>query len=217
MAKVWRFELTSESGLTGQLGLSHVHFQSDVATLGDEDPIGDVLDRILAHFSSSGHNMVSWTNVMDSNSTLVGARLREEVKTWEGEIGEVAEESLNLSGTGGSPSGDNLPTAVCAWLKFGTGVSSKSARGGTHTPFMELAPRLGPNGTWDMTTGFWDALVALGNDIVDSFSIGTITPVTYNSVIYSRTRRRRGFEPWTFNLTQATPSDHVRWLRRRES
>jgi hypothetical protein len=71
------------------------------------------------------------------------------------------------------------------------------------------------SGTWDFTSGGFSSLNTLTAKILDPFDTGGTFPADMNPVVYSRTRRARGFDPFTFKLTNVVPSDEPRWLRRR--
>lgn len=216
MSKIWRFELTSRNADSDELGLSHVHYQTDLGT-GDSEPSANtVLGLILTHFSSSGHNMVKWANAMRNDVELTRAALRQEVDPNSDDIPEVAEELFNISGTLGTPGTDVLPGAMCVWHRFRTGSASRSSRGGTHAPGTTAATDLDTGGQWQSGTTHWTAQLALAASIlapvIDFGTFGSdLLPV-----VYSRTRRSRSLTPYTFQLTSVTPSVRPRWLRRRD-
>lgn len=215
MSKVWRFTLKSVDTTSGKEGLTHVHYQTDVP-VGEGEPSADtVLDEILQHYSSSGHNMSVWQGIMRNSTKLTEARVYEEVAPGSGDLPGVSVESLNVVGTRGTISGDHLPNEMCLWLGFKSDVAGRSARGGTHVPSIIDASELNSTGLWD--TGYVNAVAmialadAIKDDLQDVFSAtGDILPV-----IYSRTRRGRGLTPFTFDLKTVTRSDRPRWVRRR--
>lgn len=215
MATVWRFILTSQDTTTGKDGTTTVHYQTDVPIAASEPSAATVLDQILQHYSSSGHNMSKWQPVMRNSTKLTRARVVEEVMPGSGDLADTAEEALSIVGTRGTISGDHLPPEACLWLAFKSDVASRSARGGTHLPPIVDASELNSVGEWD--TGLVNAagMVALTDSIKDDLndvfaSTGDILPV-----IYSRTRRSRGQSPFTFDLKSIVPSSKVRWLTRR--
>ena len=215
MATVWRFELTSLDTTSGKDGLTHVHYQTDVPVASSEPSAATVLDQILQHYSSTGHNMSDWQGIMRNSTKLTKARVIEEVTPNSGELADTAEEALNVVGTRGTISGDHLPNEMCFWLAFKSDVASRSARGGTHLPSIIDASELNSIGEWD--TGYVNAtaMTSLINKIKDDLndvfaSTGDILPI-----IYSRTRRARSQSPYTFDLKSIVPSSKPRWLRRR--
>jgi hypothetical protein len=217
MANVYRFELTSVDTTSGKEGLTHVHYQTSLAVGDSETSAADLLDEILQHYSSSGHNMSVWQGVMRNSTKLTKARLVEEVAPGSGDLADVAEESLNVVGTRGTISGDHLPAEMCLWFGFKSDVASRSARGGTHLPSIIDASELNSTGLWD--TGYVNAaaVIALADAIKDDINdvFGTTGTSDINPVIYSRTRRSRGQSPYTFDLKSVIRSDKPRWLRRR--
>jgi len=76
---------------------------------------------------------------------------------------------------------------------------------------------LDSGGSWDSGTSFWTNVNALGASILDAIEDIDIPGTDILPVVYSRTRRARGFEPFTFQLEDVTPDENPRWLRRREN
>lgn len=216
MSKIWRFELESQDTTNGALGLSHVTYQTDVPLAGTEPDAAEILDHILDHFSSSAHNMSKWTVIMKQQVKLIRARVREELDPTSGDIGEVAEEALNLSGGNGSETGDRLPSAMCIWLSYKTATASRSARGGTHLPPEMDADHLDVSGLWDSTIVTGASWLALAASILDPLDDVFQATGDINPVVYSRTRRGRSLSPYTFPITSVSISNRPRWLRRRE-
>jgi hypothetical protein len=217
VANIWRFELIGVDNFNGAEFMSHVHYQTDVPVGGSEPDASEILDHTLSHFSSSGHNLTAWTNVMTNNSQLTEARVREEVTPGSGDVPAVASNALALPGTLGGAGTDALPSAMCVWIAYVTAAAIRGGRGGTHAPPTMAASFLNGAGAWDTATGYWTNMLTLAAAIKTSFSGGGTFPADINPKVYSRTRRARGFDPFTFALTNAVPSNAPRWLRRRES
>lgn len=217
MSKIWRFELESTVVASGLKGLSTMHWQTDLNATDDEAPASQILDNILDHFSSSGHNMSNFAATMKSQVKLTKARVREEVEPGSGDIAEVAEEVLGITGTNGSIAGDQLPPELCVWLHLGTGNASRSSRGGFHLPFQLDPALLTSTGAWDTAVMTAAPYTTLGNLVIDDINdaFGTSGLSDIKSIIYSRTRRARGLSPYTFGLTDYLFSPKVRWLSRR--
>ena len=203
--------------MTAQPGLSHVHYQTDVPVAGTEPDGDEVLDLIAAHYSSSGHNMTVWRNATFNNVELVRIRVREEVEYWSGEIGAVFTEDINLMGTiVHSGSTAQTPSGLCAWFAFTTGVASRSARGGTHGPFLGDVNPLDVDGTFVTTGGWYTPNNTLADAIEDALENVFQTTGDINPVVYSRTRRMRGQSPYTFQIDEVELKKDPRWLRRRQ-
>jgi hypothetical protein len=217
MANIWRWELISEDEDGNQEGVSHVHYQTDVPVAGSEPSAAAILDHILDHFSSSGHNMTKWTNAMYSDTRLTQARVRQEVEPGSGDIPEVASEDLSLPGTLSIGTGAQAPSGLALWLKYGTSAAIRSARGGTHIPGGMSVLTLDSGGTWDSGTTYWTNVNTLAASILDKIDNVFDTTGDINPGVYSRTRRARGFEPFFFELESVTPDENPRWLRRREN
>lgn len=217
MANIWRFELEGVDDISGAVFMSHVHYRTDVPILGSEPSAPDALDIILGYFSSATHNLSWWTNVMSDAGRLTEARVRQEVANPGVDIPETASEPLSLPGTLGTPGTDALPTAMCVWFQFGSGNAIRSARGGTHSPPTDAAARLNGSGRWDDSTGYWTNITTLGSRIQGQISDAFGEGGDFNPGVYSRTRRKRGLDPFFFELTSVVPSVKPRWLRRREA
>jgi hypothetical protein len=215
VAKVWRFELVSLETYTGQEGISHVHYQTDVPVLGSEPSAATVLNAILNHFSSSGHNLSVWALCMYSNAKLTQARVREEVEPNSGDVPAVAQEALSIVGSLGSAGTSHLPSGLAMWQHYGTDAAVRSGRGGTHQPHIANVATLDDTGHFLSTTAVWTNSVALGVKIADVIDNVFSETGDLKPGIYSRTRRARQVDPWFFDLTSAAPSTRPRWLTRR--
>lgn len=218
MATVWRWELEGVDDQNGAVCLSHIHYQTDLVVGSlDEPSASDVRDAIDDRYTVGGVPLSRWRNCMSNASRLTETRVREEVMPGSGAIPAVSSQPHSLAGLLGSPGTDALPSAMCVWMAFGTGVAARSARGGTHLPPTMAASFLDGLGRWDDGTGYWTNVLALADDIPGTASTGGVGSVDLNPVVYSRTRRARGLDDWTFRVTAAVPSIEPRWLRRRES
>lgn len=216
MAKIYRFELTYADLDNNSLGMSTMHYQTDTSVIGSEPDVDDVLGEILEHFSSSGHNLSKWTSCMYDSTKLTRAVAREEVEPGSGDIPAIAEETLTLTGTLGTPGSNQAPPGLALWIALKTGNASRSARGGTHVPGSFSALVLDAVGKFTTSGTFFTNCNTLGTAMVDALEDvfgagGDLLPV-----IYSRTRRARGLSPFTFQLTNAVPSPVPRYVRRRE-
>lgn len=216
VANIWRFELESLETYTGQTGLSHVHYRTDVPVLGSEPSAATVLNLVLNHFSTSGHNMLKWANCMYSSAKLTNARVREEVTPGSGDIPEVAAEALSIVGTLGAAGSSHLPSGVCMWQHYSTNAAVRSGRGGTHMPHISNVATLDDTGHWLSSTAVWTNALALGVSIKDKLDNVFDSTGDINPGVYSRTRRLRDLDPFFFELTAVVPSSRPRFLRRRE-
>lgn len=214
MSKIYRVEFIGTHAPSGQAFMCHVHYQTDVPLAGTEPTPDTVLDAVLAHYSSSGHNMSKWSAVMDTETSLVRAVAREEVAPGSGDLPGIGEEDLNITGTLTAPTVNQNPVALCAWIRFRTGIASRSARGGTHSP-----PVLNPtslSSAGNFTTGTWWTNIGLLSDAIrDALEDVFQTTGDINPVVYSRTRRERGQTPYVWDIVETDVSLTPRWLRRR--
>jgi hypothetical protein len=220
VATVWRFTVGGTSGDGSQEWNSTMHYQTDTGTLEGEPGANDVLDTIRHHYGSggAGDGMERWLAIVPATVKLTFVRVYEELAPGSTAIAGGAETTSNFSGNVAVIDA-GLPFALCPWVKFTTGIASRSSRGGSH-----LAPTIdqnhfGANGLFDTTLSYWSAIVDLANHMKESLSIGGSGPFegsALNPVIYSRTRRERELSPYTFRITGASPSQVPRFLRRRD-
>ena len=216
MAKIWRLELESTIIASGLKALTTMHFQTDVALLDSEASAATVLSEVAEHFGTTPTNWLRFTACMPAQVKLSKATIREEVAPGSGDVPEVADTSLGLTGGLGSIAGDQLPPEACMWVRFRTGTASRSSRGGTHLPPALNPAVLNSSGQWDGALITADPYLALINKMKDQLTdVFGSHGSDINPVIYSRTRRARGLSPYTFNLTETKIMDRVRWVRRR--
>lgn len=220
MANIWRFTIGGTDSSGQQEWNSTMHYQTALATGADEPSASDVLDQIIEHYGAgaAGTGMERWRATFAPPVKLRFARVYQELDPTSTDLPETADHAFLLDGS--AATGTYLePFAICPWVKFTTGIGSRSARGGTH-----LAPAipsyvLTSGGLFDTTTSWWSACVSLAGyqlDVLDAVFPSTFGAGDLKPVIYSRTRRGRGETPFTFALTGATPSPVPRFLRRRD-
>lgn len=215
MAKIYRIEWHTTVDTFPVDAVTSMHYQTDVPLLGSEPSAEAVLSHVLDHFSNSGHNCEKFRATFYGPVKLVNVVCREEVANPGEDIPDVAQEAIDLSGTG-SITGDRLPVPTCVWINCTTGAATRSGRGGFHLPPILNPVLLTSSGSWDPATSHWTTNIlpfcTAVYDVIDNVfdTTGDIKPI-----IYSRTRRARALDPFTFDLTNAVPSTRVRWLRRR--
>lgn len=196
-----------------------MHYQTDGEIGAGEPSAGDVLTELIEHYGAGGdgEGMERWRVAIYPSVKLTFAAVYQELDPTSTDIPGAARRELALDGE--AANGTELePFAICPWIKFGTGLASRSARGGTHGAPAIATYTLDDGGLFDHGTAWFSALVALAGymkDRLDSPFDGFVG-VDLQPVIYSRTRRARGQDPFTFDLTSATPSVVPRFLRRRD-
>lgn len=190
------------------------HVQTDVPIAGSEPSGATVLNIILNHLSSSGHNMVSVTNALYNTCRLTNALVREEVDPFGSDVPSIAQEPLNLLGANVA-SGDATPDGLCPFIFFKTDAATRSGRGGTHILGPFNANILDSVGRWDTAAGWWSSASALAAKFSDNMEDTFSTTGDVNWVIYSRTRRKRAQSPFVFGVTASGVRIQPRWLRRR--
>jgi hypothetical protein len=218
VAKVWRFTLTGHSALSGEDFQLGYHVQTNMSIGDDEFPATKVLSEIKQHFSATGENLEKFRAITANAITYTRAAVREEVQPGSGNVPGQAADTINLAGTRGTFTGDRLPEEMAAWIKMSSGFSARYARGGTH-----LMPQLDPseldsNGRWaNVGAAAYLDLAALFHDNMENVGGWGLGQSDIINVIYSRTRRARGQDPYTFEILHASVDTKPRWVRSRSA
>lgn len=214
MSKVWRFTVGGVlgGGIAADWDITQ-HWQTDVGLTGSEPSASTMLDKILSHYSASGHNLSKLTSCLDTGCAITHADVYERVTPGSSDVPGAASNTLALGGTL-TASSDRLPSGLATWIKFTTGQVGRSFRGGTHLPGSFQVADLDSSGFWQTGTTFWTNVLALAAAMIDTINDIDAAGTDLNPVIYSHTRDARGDDPTT-QVTTATPSTHPRWVRSR--
>lgn len=192
----------------GTLVEPSLHYQTDLLLGQSEPDPSDVAAKIWSHLGNF------FPNTCPSDVTIDELIVGEEVlKPDIGVTGSVtiAQQGTFTIGT------DRLPLASVAVVDLRTKTRSRSARG-WHMLAGGIPANQQNQGKWGQNNSYWTAaLLPWCSVLSDSMEIGSVNPSTIHPVIYSRTRHRQGFTPYTFRVTSAAPNPEVRWLRRRLS
>lgn len=214
MANVWKvtFDITL-GGAIGHHAQVGLHYQSDVAIGMTEPSASVVLDKVLSHFSSSGHNLSKLVACLDTATAITDARAFQIVAPGDTDVPGQASEVLGLGGSV-SIGSDRMPAGTATWLKMGTGVPGRSFRGGTHWPGSFNPSDLTSSGLWEPGSTFRIALAALCAAIVDVINGIDTGGSDLNPVVYSHVRAQRGLDAATL-ITSCGPDTTPRFVRRR--
>jgi len=188
--------------------VNDLHFQTDVATLGEEPPANDVLDSFDTHFTTA------YRACIPASSTLDSLEAREEVTPGSGSVPISGSKVKGVAGTLAAAN-QNLPDAATLILKLRTEAAIRSGRGYLAMPSPKDVGFLTTNGRWLTSGAFWTAIQAFAALMDDSFSTAGAFPANLNPVIYSRTRAARSEDPHAFRVVEGVPSTPVRWRRSR--
>lgn len=213
MAKVYRWSIKMVD--RGVACIGSVHYQTDVPLAGSEPSPADVLTQIDQHYSSSGTNLVYWTNVLQSGAQVVETRVYEEVEDPDATPPTGAIAGHSLAGTGGALTTDAPPVEMCGYISLTTEKLGRSFRGGCHTPPIPSSAALGPAGLLDHASSWYGNVVTLRDKMVDQLEDVFGTTGDINPVIYSRTRRKAGHSDFATKVTDGRVNEQFRWLRRR--
>jgi hypothetical protein len=204
VARIYRTSILAHHG-DGTQCVTTLHYQTDLAPLGDEPDPNDVASGVWTLLGTAYKNVCRTDVTID---TVVCAE-----ETLPPAIGVSGAHTVNTAGLW-APGTANSPHGLVPVLNLHTGTRSRSARGWTHLPG-NLSNTTYLIDTWTATVkGYYDALAAL---LDDTFTLGTVPATTVRPVVYSRTRHKRAETPYTFNVTSGTTNPKVKWLRSRMS
>lgn len=188
--------------------MNDLHYQTDVAALGDEPPGADVLDAVDTHLTTLYRACLPVGNLLDS------LEAREEVMPGSGAVPLSASKVKGVAGTLATPD-TKLSDAATLILKLRSDAAIRSARGYLAMPSPKASGNLDATAKWSTVGGFWTAIQAFAAALDDVLSTGGAFPASLNPVVYSRTRRSRGLSPFTFQMVEAIPNPAQRWRRSR--
>jgi len=202
VARVYRLTFQC-TGANAELIQPSLHYQTDVPPAGDEPDPNDVAAGVWGvlgtQFLACFHNEVNVHDLVALEETLPPA------------IGVAGLHHVGLAGTL-TGAGDWLPEGLVPLINIHTDTRSRSARGWVHMPNPRYSNFIS-NNVW--SGGVNTALDAFAAKLDDSFDLGAVFPTHVNPVVYSRTRRSRGEDPFTFRVTGATARRTVAFLRSR--
>jgi hypothetical protein len=182
-----------------------LHYQTDLSTAGEEPEAGDVASGIWAVVGQA------FLNATPSRVSCDGLVVRSEEIPGSGILPAEGFHSVGLPGNLAVVEGD-LPRELVAICNIHTNVGSRSARG-----YITLS---GPYSEAYVTLKQWAGAYATAGHafaalLDNSFSLGTIQPADVHPVVYSRTRRIKGFTPYTFRVSSASFNLRPHWRRSR--
>jgi hypothetical protein len=202
VARIYRLQFDCVTDL-GTLVMPSLHYQTDVPAGGDEPDPSDVASAVWSHLGSA------FKACFSSHTTVTSVAALEEVLP--PDIGVAGTHTVGEAGTLAG-SGDSTPDAMTVLVNLHTNTRSRSARGWLHMPPPRWADRLSVSG-WDGT--MMTAIGAFAALLDDQLELGTLIITDLNPVVYSKTRRQREEDPFTFRVTSATGRTAAHWLRSR--
>lgn len=201
----YRFSYTGHLS-TGVIFDTGLCYHTVPPPLGDEPAPADVLAGI------DGHLRTAFKACLQTGYTVDAAELRELVDLTSGEVPAAASLVVNQPGTlsGGT---NTLPDACAAIIKLRSNAALRSGRGYMAMP--------GPRNASFLTDGqnyggaYMTVLQAFAALLDDELDMGSSEPTHTFPIVYSRTRRSRGLDPFHFDVVEAIPSTRIRWRRTR--
>jgi len=205
VARTYRATIRCHDTVTLALIEPTLHYQTDVAPAGSEPDPNDVASGIWGVIGTAFRAASPTVCMVDALDVV------EEVIPPDVAVGGTF--AVNALGTLATAN-QFLSRGTCLGVNIHTATRSRSARG-----FVHLAGCLSSSYAGGQTLGgaYLTAAQAFAALLDNSFDLGVVLPTHVNPVVYSRTRRARGESPYTFQVTSATVSPVVRYLRSRDS
>jgi len=182
-----------------------LHYQTDLATGGNEPDPDDVADGI---WNTVG---LAFLNCTPSRINVTELIVRSEELPASGVVPSLGSRPVGQNGLLAVSEGD-VPRELVAIVNIKSAAAFRSGRG-----YMTLP---GPYSEQYITGRLFAGTYATNGhafaDLLDdSFSLGTFQPADVHPVVYSKVRRQRGLTPFTFRVTQAQFNTRPHWLRSR--
>lgn len=205
MSRVYRVTFRAFDVDDNSLIQPSLHYQTDVPPLGDEPDPDDVASEV---YDLVGTEFLACCS---SRITLTELVAREEVLAEEETVPAVGRHGVNASGTLSYANGD-LPRELVGIVNIKTGAAIRSGRGYITLP--------GPYNESFLSSRIWAStyftvLAAFAAKLDDQGHIGTVQITDLNPVVYSKTRRKAGKDPWTFRVTGGVANARPHWRRSR--
>lgn len=156
----------------------------------------------------NGHLGQLYINLMESSWTLDQAVVRTEVIP--PAVAVAGSATIGAPGAWTTSPRQN-PHAMCLIVRKDTGVASRSGRGWISLPGSPLSTDFSQD-VWDQ--GYVDAVKLFAAKLPDTI-IGSPSGTSWFPCVYSRTRHKRGNDPFFFDLDKAVVSNKVHWQRTR--
>lgn len=182
-----------------------LHYQTDLSGIGSEPDPDDVAAGIWTLLGSAFTAACTTRVAIDSIDVV------EQVIP-----PTVAVGGTHVVGVNGTlaVANQDLPRALCIGINLKTATRSRSSRGFFHLPGALSTSYIGAHiwgGAYVTNANTFAALLD------DSFDLGVVDPTHVHPVVYSRKRHKEGDTPYTFQITAASASTKVRYLRSRDT
>lgn len=205
MARTYRCTIRCHDLDDGSLIEPSLHYQTDLATGGDEPDAGDVAEGVWlligGNFKALTHPRIQIDELVARSEEIPASGILPVQGVW----------PVATPGTA-TQTGTDMPRELVAIMNLSTATSVRSARGYMTLPgpYSGLAVQ-----ARHFAGNYKDVGDQLALQLKVSFSLGQFQPAEVHPVVYSRTRRVRGETPYTFRVTQAHFNTRPHWLRSR--
>lgn len=204
VARIYRVTIKGHYS-NGALLEPSLHYQTDVPDLGEEPEPNDVASGVWTLLGTAFKNL-------QNNSTVIDEVIAAE-EVLKPDIGVAGTHVVGQNGTATATAPD-ISHGLSAVINLHTATRSRSARGWCKVG-CDLVHSSIVGDNWAAAyKATLDAFAALMDN---TFELGTLQITTVRPVIYSKTRREKGFSPYAFHVTSGTANPQVRWQRSRLS
>lgn len=202
------------AGSNGVLYINTLHYrvEGDAAMEGNEPTVADVCSKVFDKLGAAYRALLYGDRHLNR---IVG---RTEVQTWLGEVASAGEFVSGLAGTliGGD---GKLPNPLSAVIDLHSDVASRSSRGWQMLPGSVNSADMDGSGKWNSSGSYFPAVQAYAALLDDNIqhTVLAVNAWHLQPIIYSRTRRKRGVEPYYFSVKSAIAKQDPRWVNRRRT
>lgn len=209
--KIWRWAYQSETNDGIRIvNTGHVVSTEDF-TGGGDGSAAQVRDALHSALTTK------YRATLPGDITVQVLVVREELAPGDESVPEESSQSINLTGTL-SGTGDRLPVGCCLLVSLYTNAAVRSGHGRRFLGPKGFAVQLNSLGVWDTGGGqIWGNVATFEDEALLDHSIDTGfgTTATAHPVVYSRTRRAKELDEYTFDVVSYTRRPQPHWLRSR--
>jgi hypothetical protein len=193
--------------LKGQQMVTGFDYQTDLAFLGSEPSPAEVVSELDDKLTDRFRHCLSTLGVIDELT------IRERVLG--ADVPKTAAIQLDLVGSA-VLGAQELPLELCGVIARKTSAAIRSGHGWMFMPPILDAAQINSEGQLVLGGEYQANLALFAALLDDDINTGVFTIDKLHPVVYSETRRKRGDEPFTFQVTSAVVRRKIHFLRSRE-
>ena len=206
MSDVYRCEYRYT--LKGQAMISGFDYQTDVFFVGSEPSAAAVAEEVDNHLTDRFRHCLSTLGVIDElhvRQRVLGA-----------DVPKTASVQLDLVGAC-VLGAQELPLELCGVIARKTAAAIRSGHGWVFMPPLLDNAQSNSEGQLVLGGEYQANLALFAALLTDDIDGGIFDTHNLHPVVYSETRRKRGDEPFTFQVTNAVVRRKIHFLRSREA